>query len=154
MSVAEEFLRHDERLRSQASSLARDPERAADLVQETYATALAAASSYRDDGRGPLPWLFTIMRNLHVSGHRKRRRIVEDPDGEQAARLATPPSQFDHVALRQTIDRLRGLTQEDVVLCLALGHSNLETAALCGIHPVTVRSRARRGRAHARRIHQ
>lgn len=47
-----------------AMQLTRDPERASDLVQETYLRALRAADRYEERGGGVRPWLFTIAYNL------------------------------------------------------------------------------------------
>lgn len=54
------------RLLAYARSLTHNRDAADDLVQETCARALAHTSQYRAN-TSPAAWLFTIMRNLHVS---------------------------------------------------------------------------------------
>ena len=77
-------------LRAYAYSLTRDWDFADDLVQDT----LTRAWQHRDrfeEGTNLGAWLFTILRNLFYSTHRKRVRQVNDPDGTYAAgQLETP----------------------------------------------------------------
>ena len=71
------------RLRAFARSLARDPDRADDLVQETLAKAWAHRTMFKE-GTNLRAWLFTILRNTYFAELRSRRREV--CFGEQAAR--------------------------------------------------------------------
>lgn len=55
-----------------ALQLARRPEDASDLVQETYLKALRAADRFEPKGGGIKPWLFKILRNVFYS------RLIQD----------------------------------------------------------------------------
>jgi RNA polymerase sigma factor (sigma-70 family) len=54
----------------------RDPEAAADLTTEVFASALEAAGRYRPSSASAVPWLLTIAHNALVSS--VRRGQVED----------------------------------------------------------------------------
>jgi RNA polymerase sigma factor (sigma-70 family) len=75
-------------LRAFAISLSGNGDRADDLVQETLLRALANIDSFQPGSNLPA-WLFTILRNLFRSDYRKRRREVEDADGNYAKTLKT-----------------------------------------------------------------
>lgn len=65
-----------------ARRLTRDPERANDLVQETYLRAFRAKDSFQLKEYGIRPWLLRIMQNLHFSrAGRERRQPVSVEDG-------------------------------------------------------------------------
>jgi RNA polymerase sigma-70 factor, ECF subfamily len=65
-----------------ARRLTRDPERANDLVQETYLRAFRARASFELKEYGIRPWLLRIMQNLHYSrAGRERRQPVSVEDG-------------------------------------------------------------------------
>ena len=86
-------------LRAFALSLCGNPERADDLVQETLMKAWANLSSFVE-GTNLSAWLFTILRNAFYSDFRKRRREIEDADGQMAGRLASMPAQNGHMDLQ------------------------------------------------------
>src|ERR1700753_3301204 len=83
-------------LRAFAISLSGNADRADDLVQETLLRALANIDSFQPGSNLPA-WLFTILRNLFRSDYRKRRREVEDAEGNYAKTLKTQPSQSAHL---------------------------------------------------------
>src|SRR5215212_1465090 len=55
-----------------ARRLTRDPNRAEDLVQETYLRALRSKESFNLEAFGMKPWLLRILYNLHVSRAQRR----------------------------------------------------------------------------------
>ena len=77
-------------LRAFAISLSGNGDRADDLVQETLLRAIANIDSFQPGSNLPA-WLFTILRNLFRSDYRKRRREVEDAEGNYAKTLKTQP---------------------------------------------------------------
>jgi RNA polymerase sigma-70 factor (ECF subfamily) len=78
-----------------ARRLTRDPERANDLVQETYLRAFRAKESFELKDYGIRPWLLRIMQNLHFSrSDRERRQPVAVEDASlEAADLDAMPEQ-------------------------------------------------------------
>jgi RNA polymerase sigma-70 factor (ECF subfamily) len=135
-------------LRAFAISLTGKPERADDLVQDTLMRAWANAGSYQH-GTNIKAWLFTILRNSFTSQYRKKRREVEDADGEMAARLSTPAAQEGHLSLddlKGALGRLPEEQREAVLLVGASGFSYEEAAEICDCAVGTVKSRVNRAR--------
>jgi RNA polymerase sigma-70 factor (ECF subfamily) len=123
-------------------------DRADDLVQDTLMKAWGAADSFQD-GTSLRAWLFTIMRNTFFSQHRKRRREVQDVDGEAAARLVSHPEQFGHLDLadfRSALAELPVDQREVLMLVGASGFSYEEAAEICNCAVGTIKSRLNRAR--------
>ena len=89
--------------------MARNPDRADDLVQETLAKAWAHRSKFKE-GTNLGAWLFTILRNTYYGELRSRRREVSDSDGHHAAQLSSPPAQLHHLELQNVAHAFDGLT--------------------------------------------
>ncbi len=76
-----------------ARRLTRDPERANDLVQETFLRAFRAREGFQLKEYGIRPWLLRIMQNLHFSRSGRERRqptAMEDAALEAADLDALP----------------------------------------------------------------
>ena len=136
-------------LRAFGISLCGNVERADDLVQETLMRAWANAASFQE-GTNLKAWLFTILRNAFPSQFRKRKREVEDADGEYAATLVSPAEQESKAALddmKEALAKLAPEQREAVLLVGASGFSYEEAAEICGCAVGTIKSRVNRGRA-------
>ncbi|MEX2531855.1 MAG: sigma-70 family RNA polymerase sigma factor [Gemmatimonadota bacterium] len=147
-----------------ALRLARDPEQAEDLVQETFLKAYRNRTSYTPGTRAR-SWLFTICRNAFLRREERSRRhreivaeaVQEDParqSGEaavfQAARERDPEGAFwsqvvDEEILR-AIDELPDEFREAVVLSDLEDLSYNEIARVLSLPIGTVKSRLFRGR--------
>ena len=135
-------------LRAFAISLCGNVDRADDLVQETLLRALANIDSFQPGSNLPA-WLFTILRNLFRSDYRKRRREVEDSEGNYAKTLKTQPSQSAHLEFeefRTALERLPQDQREALILVGASGFSYEDAAAICGCAVGTIKSRVNRAR--------
>ena len=135
-------------LRAFAISLSGHIDRADDLVQDTLLRALANIDRF-ERGTNLNAWLFTILRNIFYSDHRKRVREVEDQDGSYAARLATAPHQGDRLDvedLQSALAKLPPDQREALVLVGAEGVSYEEAATIMGCKVGTVKSRVSRAR--------
>lgn len=135
-------------LRAFAISLTGQAEKADDLVQDTLMRAWANAGSFQA-GSNLKAWLFTILRNSFASQYRKRKREVEDADGEMAAQLSTPAEQEGRVALddlKSALGKLPDEQREAVLLVGASGFSYEEAAEICECAVGTVKSRVNRAR--------
>ncbi|MCW2236472.1 sigma-70 family RNA polymerase sigma factor [Azospirillum canadense] len=142
------------RLRRFARAMVRDATLADDLVQECLERALSRLHLWRP-GSNLRAWLFTILRNLHINGIRRRQAVV-DIDGEgQAAIGAAHGGQFVRLELRD-LKRALGMLpteQREVVLLIGLeGISYGEAADILGISIGTVKSRLSRGRRALRQL--
>jgi RNA polymerase sigma-70 factor, ECF subfamily len=78
-------------MRAFAISLTNNPDLADDLVQEALTKAWANIDRFQP-GSNLNAWLFTI-REMRSSNYRSRKREVENPQDNQAVRLATAPEQ-------------------------------------------------------------
>lgn len=148
------LMSHVPSLRAFAISLTNNPDRADDLVQETLLRAWAHQDSFKE-GSNLAAWLFTILRNLFYSEHRKRRREVEDVDGAYTAKLMALPEQIGHIEmdeLRNALLELPPDQREALVLIGASGFSYEEAANICGCAVGTMKSRVNRARTRLAEI--
>jgi RNA polymerase sigma-70 factor, ECF subfamily len=147
-SLNHEILEHVTHLNALARFLARDRTLADDLVQETLLRALANIDSF-EPATNLRAWLFTILRNAFRTEYRKRRREVEDSNGQHAETLKTYPEQHSHIdfqELRQALGKLPASQREALILIGASGFSYKEAAEICGCAVGTVKSRVNRAR--------
>src|SRR6187431_1332708 len=147
-SVRDAMLAAVPSLRAFAISLCGNVDRADDLVQETLLRAMANIDSFQPGTNMPA-WLFTILRNLFRSEYRKRRREVEDPEGNYAETLKTHPEQTSHVEFKEFRSALAKLPEdqrEALILVGASGFSYEEAAEICGCAVGTIKSRVNRAR--------
>lgn len=139
-------------LRGYARGLAKNNDRASDLVQETMARAWAKQTSFTP-GTNLKAWLFTILRNEFYNQLRRRGPEVQDPDGLLTASLAVPPSQESALELQELRNILPRLSrqQREVILLVGLaGHTYADAAGFCNCAPGTLKSRLSRARARLR----
>ena len=147
-SVRDTILAAVPSLRAFAISLSGNVDRADDLVQETLLRALAHIDSFQP-GTNMSAWLFTILRNLFRSEYRKRRREVEDPEGNYAELLKSQPEQTGRVEFQEfrvALAKLPEDQREALILVGASGFSYDEAAAICGCAVGTIKSRVNRAR--------
>jgi RNA polymerase sigma-70 factor (ECF subfamily) len=141
------------RLRRYARSLVRDPQLADDLVQDCLERALRAIDSWQP-GTNLRAWLFTILRNCHISSFRNRRREVAVIDGgAEPPGLAVSGGQEESLALTEVGRAYRQLSEEhrEILMLVAIeGLAYEEAATTLGVAVGTVRSRLSRARAALR----
>ena len=142
-----------------ARRLARDPQRAEDLVQETYLRAVRARETFDLQSHGIRPWLLRIMHNVHVSRAEREGRqpaAVEDEQLESSgggggSRSGPPPyDQFSFDGMDQQLVRaIEGLASEYQIVLMLWAVEELsykEIAQAVGIPIGTVMSRLHRAR--------
>jgi RNA polymerase sigma-70 factor (ECF subfamily) len=135
-------------MRAFALSLTGKSDRADDLVQETLMKAWAAHQSFVE-GSNIRAWLFTILRNVYFTDLRRKRREVEDVDGQHAASIAGPGEQAAHLDMSDfhiALARLPADQREVLTLVGASGFSYEEAADICGVAVGTIKSRLNRAR--------
>jgi RNA polymerase sigma-70 factor (ECF subfamily) len=135
-------------LRAFAYSLTNSWDRTDDLVQDTLTRAWGRLDQF-EHGTNLNAWLFTILRNVFYSQHRKRRREVEDPDGVYAGRLRTHAEQSSHLDFedfRKALAKLNPNQREALLLVGAEGLSYEEAAEICAVPVGTLKSRVNRAR--------
>ncbi|GGE50613.1 RNA polymerase sigma factor [Agaricicola taiwanensis] len=153
-AVREAMLAEIQSLRAFAVSLCGQVDRADDLVQETLMKAWLNLDRFQE-GTNMRAWLFTILRNVFYSEHRKRRREVEDSDGSIVGRLAVHPGQDGHMDMqdfREALSTLPPDQREALVLVGASGFSYEEAAEICDCAVGTIKSRVNRARNALSRV--
>ncbi|MGH3449976.1 MAG: RNA polymerase sigma factor SigM [Haloechinothrix sp.] len=144
--------RHRDRMWSVALRTMRDPEEAADALQDAFISAYRAAGKFRAESQVST-WLHRIVINACLDRIRRRhaRPTVPLPDTDEYREPAAPG---DSMAQRETslliADALDQLPEEQrvpIVLLDVEGYSVAETAGMLGIAEGTVKSRCARGRA-------
>jgi RNA polymerase sigma-70 factor (ECF subfamily) len=158
-ALAQEALRHLDSLHHFACHLTGSAVAAEDLVQDTYARALAAESSFVPD-TNLRAWLFRILRNLFIDGVRRSGSspLVDESAEEKAAEFAA----YAQEPLRgdAEMEALRGVVAVDIERALASlspdaravilldleGCTETEVAEILGCALGTVKSRLGRAR--------
>jgi RNA polymerase sigma-70 factor, ECF subfamily len=154
MSFKTELATHIPFLRRFARALTADSVLADDLVQDCIERALRKHALY-DPERPMRAWLYTILRNLHVSGRRSQLRqgAVVGLDQVPSGADAVPPRQEDRLALadvEEAVQRLP-LVQREVLLLVVLDEmSYRDVAEVLGVPIGTVMSRLSRARLFLR----
>jgi RNA polymerase sigma-70 factor, ECF subfamily len=162
-SFAEEAMTHLDTLYRGALRLTRDPDRAQDLVQDTYVRALRYQHSYQP-GTNMKAWLFAIMRNLfwdRFRGGRQEDLSLDDDTGDFALydRLkddsAIPEDRvLDSIAADEVVkavEKLPPLHREVVLLVDVEGMSYKDAAEVMSVPIGTVMSRLHRARQQLQR---
>jgi RNA polymerase sigma-70 factor, ECF subfamily len=157
VGFSEEALTHLDTLYRGALRLTRDPDKAQDLVQDTYVRALRYQHSYQP-GTNMKAWLFAIMRNLFWDRFRASRPddVSLDDVGEFALydtlkeSSAIPETEvLDQLAAAEVVaavEKLPPLHREVVLLVDVEGFSYKDAAHVLGIPIGTVMSRLHRAR--------
>jgi RNA polymerase sigma-70 factor (ECF subfamily) len=164
-AVAPKALEHMDSLHHFARYLSGSAAEAENLVQDTYARALGAESTFVA-GTNLRAWLFRILRGAFIDGQRRKRHeavVGEDADAEPSCER-TP---FAHEPLRGDAEMgaLRGAVASDIESALAAlspdaralvlldleGFTEGEVAEVLACAVGTVKSRLARARETLRR---
>jgi RNA polymerase sigma-70 factor (ECF subfamily) len=147
--------RHQDRLWAVALRTMRNPDEAADALQDAYIAAFRRAGSFRGDAL-VTTWLHRVVVNACLDRLRRSKVRAADPlpdDLDRRSGLADHPP-TDPVEAREQRDdvaeALRSLNPDQraaLVLVDMEGYSVEEAAAVLGCPPGTVKSRCARGRA-------
>jgi RNA polymerase sigma-70 factor (ECF subfamily) len=138
--------RHERVVRGFLMRLSGNAARADDLAQETFLTAWSKARSYTGEGsyRG---WLLRISWRSFLMDERSRGRRLPAyaGDGEAPEEVDTAASAETSLVIEDALARLREEDRAAVILCLVLGHSHGEAAAILDSPLGTLKSRVARG---------
>ena len=135
-------------LRAFAWFLARNRERADDLVQDTIVRALGAAQQFRT-GTNLKAWMFTILRNRHYDEVHKNRiqmQSLDDPLAHEPTVLPSQVASLEFGDFRRAFWQLADDRREALILIGASGLSYEEAAKVCGCPKGTIKSRVSRAR--------
>lgn len=146
---------HYEALYRFGYSLARSPERAADLVQETFCIWAAKNSQLRDRSKAKT-WLFTTLHREFLSQRRKMARFSDDPADEQKMSAMEAPGddaerQMDGHRAVELLGTMDEIYRAPLALFYLQQHSYKEIAEILDVPIGTVMSRLSRGKEMLRK---
>lgn len=148
-AFGEIFRRHRDRMWAVALRTTRDPEMAADAVQEAFIAAFRRADSFRGEA-AVTTWLHRIVVNACLDRLRRTKPVMRLPDADQSDQ-ADLHDHHHSVDLRLDIQRALGQLPEGQRMALVLvdmhGVSVAEAASILDVAEGTIKSRCARGRA-------
>jgi len=138
-----------------ALSLARNPDEASELTQETFARLLAQSSRLRDSSKARA-WLFTTLYRIFIGWRRREASLphFEISVVEQELPPVTP-SMMDQIDGQRALDALLELDERyraPLMLFYLEEHGYREIAEILDIPIGTVMSRLSRGKIVLRQI--
>jgi RNA polymerase sigma-70 factor (ECF subfamily) len=135
-----------------ARRLTGDDDAAEELVQETYARAVAGLDGFVP-GSNLRAWMFRILRNAHIDQLRRRRADPTTREVEVTDEVPGPdPGALARLGAREVEAALAELpvASREVILLDLEGLTEAETAEVLGVPVGTVKSRLSRARAALR----
>ena len=143
--------RHRDRLWAVALRTMREPEEAADALQDALISAYRAAGSFRAES-AVTTWLHRIVVNACLDRIRRRQvrptvPLPEDGPGEPADRRDRMAERDTALAIEEALGQLAVEHRAAITLVDIEGYSVADTAQILGVAEGTVKSRCARGRA-------
>lgn len=137
-----------------AFSLAKDPDRAADLVQQTFVIWAQKGHQLKDRSKAKT-WLFTTLYREHLGQARRSvrypERELEDAEHQLPAHEPTADRQIDAQRAVELLGQLDETFRAPLTLFYLQQHSYKEIASILDIPIGTVMSRISRGKEQLRR---
>jgi RNA polymerase sigma-70 factor (ECF subfamily) len=148
--------RHRDRMWAVALRTVRDPEEAADALQDAFISAYRAAGKFRAESQ-VTTWLHRIVVNACLDRVRRRqaRPTVPFPEtgrNEPAVLRDSMAERETTLVVRAALDQLPEDQRAPIMLVDVEGYSVAETAKMLGIAEGTVKSRCARGRTKLAKV--
>jgi RNA polymerase sigma-70 factor (ECF subfamily) len=143
--------RHRERMWAVALRTLRDPEEAADALQDALISAYRAAGSFRAES-AVTTWLHRIVVNACLDRIRRRQvrptvTLPEDGPGEPADGRDEMAERDTAMAVEEALARIPVEQRAAITLVDIEGYSVADSAVMLGVAEGTIKSRCARGRA-------
>lgn len=145
-AFGELFRRHKDRMWAVALRTTRDPELAADCVQDGFIAAFRRADSFRGEA-AVTTWLHRIVVNACLDRLRRRRPTSELPEHELADRHDDHASTEVRLDVHEALAKLPEGQRAALILVDMHAVPVIEAAQILGVAEGTVKSRCARGRA-------
>jgi RNA polymerase sigma-70 factor (ECF subfamily) len=163
LDLGQVVLEHRSRIYRYVLGMARDPDVAEDLTQETFLRALRGRGSLRDRA-ALVPWLYRLATNVFIDWVRAegRRRLAyaggKDTDGDLVGEIPDPAARIDRrveqsemsECVQDFVDDLPDDFRSVILLHDAHGLSNPEIAEMLGLTLATTKIRIHRARLRLR----
>jgi len=149
-AVRELYRAHGGAVMTVARSIVRDPELAAEVVQQTFVKAWRAAATFEGD-REISPWLYSIARRTAIDALRAERKPTRgdhEPETDVGASSETFEQTWERYEVRRAIDDLPPDEREVVRRSHMMGETHQQIAEAMNVPVGTVKSRS--ARAHRR----
>ncbi|NKQ53280.1 RNA polymerase sigma factor SigM [Amycolatopsis sp. K13G38] len=148
--------RHRDRMWAVALRTLRDPEEAADALQDAFISAFRAAGNFRAES-AVTTWLHRIVVNACLDRVRRKQARPTVPLPETGFNEPATPRDFmadreTRLVINDALDQLPEDQRAPIVLVDVEGYSVSETARMLGIAEGTVKSRCARGRAKLAKV--
>jgi RNA polymerase sigma-70 factor (ECF subfamily) len=148
--------RHRDRMWAVALRTVRDPEDAADALQDAFISAFRAAGNFRAESQ-VTTWLHRIVVNACLDRSRRRQarptvRLPETGCDEPTSPRDSMSDRETNLVLKAALDQLPEEQRAPIVLVDIEGYSVAETAKMLGSAEGTVKSRCARGRAKLAKV--
>jgi RNA polymerase sigma-70 factor (ECF subfamily) len=141
------FYRHHRQLYRLAQITSRNPEDAADALQDAMLKAHRSAPTFRHDS-AVRSWLYRIVVNACLDRLRRNKTHPTTALEDDACHIGDPAPRVDTtIVIERALMRLPVEQRAAVVAVDMQGYSVAETARMLGIAEGTVKSRCSRGRA-------
>lgn len=148
-AFGEIFRRHRDQMWALALRTTRDPEMAADAVQEAFIAAFRNADSFRGEA-AVTTWLHRIVVNASLDRLRRVKPVVPLPEADLLV-LADPHDHHHSVDVRldvrAALDQLPEAQRMALILVDMHGLKIAEAADILNVAEGTIKSRCARGRA-------
>jgi RNA polymerase sigma-70 factor (ECF subfamily) len=141
------FYRHQRQLYRLATMSSRNPEDAADALQDAMLSAHRTAASFRHDS-AVSSWLYRIVVNACLDRLRRNKTHATTELQDASCPVGDPTPRVDTaIVVERALMRLPVEQRAAVVAVDMQGYSVAETARLLGVPEGTVKSRCARARA-------
>jgi RNA polymerase sigma-70 factor (ECF subfamily) len=145
-AFGEIFRRHKDRMWAVALRTVRDPDLAADCVQDAFIAAFRRAGSFRGEA-AVTTWLHRIVVNACLDRLRRRRPTSELSEFELADRHDDHASTEVRLDIEQALAKLPDGQRAALLLVDMHAVPVAEAAVILGVAEGTIKSRCARGRA-------
>lgn len=145
-AFGELFKRHKDRMWAVAVRTCRDPELAADAVQDGFISAFRRADSFRGDAQ-VTTWLHRIIVNACLDRLRRVKPTSELPEYELADRRDEHSSTVVRLDVQEALGKIPEAQRLALTLVDMQGLSVAEAAQVLEVAEGTIKSRCARGRA-------
>jgi RNA polymerase sigma-70 factor (ECF subfamily) len=140
LTVAELYGSHESELRRYAVRLSSDPDRANDLVSETFMRAMAHLGLLgRLNAYQRRAWLYRVLKNRFIDEQRASQREAKLLQQMAWVNMLASPADLARELLTEIPERYRGLLYKHYTL----GMTSEEIGQQLGVPAATIRSRLR-----------